>query len=75
MRLDEERRQRRRAERVEPVRLGRDLAEEEVPDAADEAGALLEPVDGREHHAFDLLASSGLLSGHRFARSYAGFQG
>ena len=46
--LDDEGGQRRRAERVEPVRLGRDLAEEEVLEPADEARALLEPVD-RDH--------------------------
>ena len=44
-RLDDERRQRRRAERVEPADVARNLAEEEVLDAADEARALLEPVE------------------------------
>ena len=44
-RLHEERGQRRRAERVVPPDVRRDLAEEEVLDAADEAGALLQPVD------------------------------
>ena len=44
-RLHEERGQRRRAERLEPVDVARDLAEEEVLDAADEPRPLLDPVE------------------------------
>ena len=58
-RLDEEGRQRRRAERVEPVRVPRHLAEEEVLDSADEAGALLEPVERVEGDVLELLAARG----------------
>ena len=61
--LDDEGRERRRPEGLHPVDVGRDLAEEEVLDAADEPGALLEPVervvDGRMHVlAADLLLAS-----------------
>jgi hypothetical protein len=59
--LHEERRQRRGAERLQPREVGRHLAEQEVLDAADEAGALLEPVDRREQHLLDLFPASGLL--------------
>ena len=62
-RLDEERGQRRRAERVRPAGVAGNLAEEEVLDPADEARALLEPVERVEHHSFDLLAAGGL--GHQ----------
>ncbi len=44
-RLDEEGRERGGAERVEPVRVRRDLPEEEVAHSPDEARALLDPVD------------------------------
>jgi hypothetical protein len=54
-RLHEEGGERRRAEGVEPVRLGGDLAEEEVLDPADEPGALLEPVDRDHHGLLELL--------------------
>ena len=44
-RLDDERGQRRRAERLEPVDVARDVAEEEVADRRRRARALLEPVE------------------------------
>ena len=53
-RLDDERGQRRRAERLEPVDVARDLAEEEVLDAADEARALLEPVERVQDRLLDV---------------------
>jgi hypothetical protein len=63
-RLDEERGQGRRPERVEPAGVARDLAEEEVLDPADEARALLEPVDRVGDQLFDLLAARRFLTGH-----------
>src|SRR5262249_36679797 len=44
-RLHEERGERRRAERLKPVRVAGNLAEEEVAKPADETGPLLDPVD------------------------------
>jgi hypothetical protein len=64
-RLHEEGGQRRRAERVEPVGLGRNLAEEEILDAADEAGALLEPVDRDHHGLLELLLALRLRPSHQ----------
>ena len=56
-RLDEERGQGRRPERVEPVALRRDLAEEEVLETADEPGAFFDPVDRDHHRLLELLLS------------------
>ena len=42
--------------------VARDLAEEEVLDAADEPGALLEPVERVERGRLDLRAAGGLRS-------------
>ena len=52
---------RRRAERVPPARVARDLAEEEALDAADDPRALLEPVERVETSwtSFGLLALAG----------------
>ena len=54
-RLHEERGEGRRAERREPVDVARHLPEEEVLDAADEAGPLLEPVERVQDHLLQLL--------------------
>ena len=45
--------------------VARDLAEEEVLDAADEAGALLEPVDGGERDVLDQLTPRRLAAARR----------
>jgi hypothetical protein len=50
---------------VEPVGLGRNLAEEEVLDAADEPGALLEPVDRDHHGLLELLLALRLRLSHQ----------
>jgi hypothetical protein len=42
---------------VEPVRVAGDLAEEEVADAADEARALLEPVERIVDRGLESLAA------------------
>ena len=55
-RLDEERRQRRCAERLHPVDVVRNVAEEEVLDAADEARALLDPVERQQSRLLELSA-------------------
>jgi hypothetical protein len=57
--LDEERRERRRPERLHPVDVAGDVAEEEVPDAADEPGAFLEPVERIEQRRLELLPARG----------------
>jgi hypothetical protein len=44
---------------VEPVRVARNLAEEEVLGRADEPGALLEPVERVEGDVLELLAAGG----------------
>jgi hypothetical protein len=54
-RLDEERRQRRRAEGMPPARVPRNVAEEEVLDPADDPRALFEPVE-RDGDELDELA-------------------
>ena len=59
-RLHEERRQRRRAERLHPADVVRDLAEEEPLRVADEAGAVLDPVDRGEGDGLDLLRRADL---------------
>jgi hypothetical protein len=45
---------------VKPVRVARDEAEEEVLRCADEAGALLEPVQWVERSRLELRATGGL---------------
>ena len=68
-RLDDEGGQRRRAERLEPVDVGRDVAEEEVADRADDARPLLEPVDRIE----DPLAGGGRRRGGHQLGGWIGY--
>ena len=68
-RLDEEGGERRRAERLHPVRVRRDVAEEEVLDPADEAGALLEPVERIRDGHLEVPAAE-LRFGRRLARCH-----
>jgi hypothetical protein len=42
---------------VEPVGVARDLAEEEVADRSDEAGAFFEPVERIRDRSFELAAA------------------
>ena len=60
-RLHEERSQRRRAERVPPAGVARNLPEQEVLDSTDQARALFEPVDRIVDRGAELLAAGGLL--------------
>jgi hypothetical protein len=59
-RLHEERRQRRRAERVAPADVAGHLAEEEVFGGADEPRPLLGPVQRVEQRLLELLAAARL---------------
>ena len=54
-RLHEEGGERRGAERLHPVRVPRNVAEQEVLEAGTDAGALVKPVDGIEQRSLDLL--------------------